>query len=64
MKLLKLIIAIFVIYFIRRFIQMYRAMKKIQEEQILKSQEDQSQAQSQSNEKNKTVINAEYTVID
>ncbi len=33
MKLLKIITAVFIIYFIRRFFQLYKAMKSMQEKQ-------------------------------
>lgn len=60
MKLLKILLFIFAIYFIRRFIQLYRVMKKIQEEQLRQQREEsQAKAQSRSGE----VVDAEYKVI-
>jgi hypothetical protein len=40
---------------------MYRAVKKIQEEQLVRNQENQTRPSSRDN---KNDINAEYTVID
>lgn len=69
MRLLKIIFVIFLIYFIRRFIQMYRVMKKIQEEQATLRQK-QAQNQQYQNppgqqpRQQENVINAEYKVLD
>lgn len=63
MKLLKIIIIFFVIYFIRRFIQLYRALKQIKENQ------SQEYAGTQETRKPNTkdpsgIVDAEYKVID
>jgi len=57
MKLLKIISVVFIIYFVRRFIQLYRAMKKIQEAQANMPR------QPQNSPKNST-INADFKVVD
>lgn len=58
MRLLKIICVVFLIYFIRRFIQMYKVMKRIQEEQAnLRNQHAPKQAPSE-------VINADFKVVD
>lgn len=57
MKLLKIIIIFFLIYFIRRFIQMYRVMKKIQEEKKLNPQAPPSSSHSDA-------IDADFKVVD
>jgi uncharacterized membrane protein len=63
MKLLKLISFLFLIYFIRRFIQAYKVMKQIHETNL----KNQAQAQPQSRPAaapTENVINADYRVID
>lgn len=60
MKLLKLLAFIFLIYFIRRFIQMYRALKKIQ---LQEGQELKKESYSQET-KNSNVVEADYKVVD
>ena len=55
MKLLKIISIVFIFYFIRRFIQLYRVMKTIQANQNAK--ETTSQAKSDDS------IDAEFRVI-
>ncbi len=57
MKLLKLITIIFVVYFVRRFIQLYKAMKTIQEKQ-----QQQASAQSHKNN-NDDVIEADFKIV-
>lgn len=59
MKLLKLISFLFLIYFVRRFIQAYKVMKQIHETNL----KNQAQAQSATPQK-ENVINADYKVID
>ena len=61
MKILKIIAIFFVIYFIRRFIQLYRAMKKIQEAQAAGQtfHKNPSQASPEGN-----IINADFKVVD
>ncbi len=56
MKLLKIISVVFLIYLIRRFIQLYRTMKKIQE----------AQANGQTYQKKSpdSVVNADFKVVD
>lgn len=58
MKLLKLISFLFLIYFIRRFIQAYKVMKQIHEHNL----KNQTPAQKPAPTDN--VINADYKVID
>ena len=59
MRLLKIIAVFFIFYFVRRFIQLYKSMKKIQEAQ---ARNDQGQANSHRNSDN--VINADFKVVD
>lgn len=62
MRLLKLIGFFFAIYFIRRFIQMYKAMSAIQEQnQHLRQQQ---QTQSNHQPKNADIIEADFKVVD
>lgn len=63
MRLLKIIIVIFAIYFIRRFFQMYKVMKQIQEEQLKKSEQYQKQNQTAPHE-TQNVVNADFKIID
>jgi hypothetical protein len=63
MRLLKIILVFFLIYFIRRFIQMYRVMKSIQEQQLAQAARAQEQ-QHQPSPKNDTIINADFKVVD
>ena len=64
MKLLKILLVIFAIYFIRRFIQVYKVMsqqKKYMDDVIRKQQAEASQQQPpQSNGK---VVEADFKVI-
>jgi hypothetical protein len=63
MRFFKIILVFVAIYFIRRFMQMYRVMKRIQEQQMAQAKSQQEQAtRPQANPKN--VINAEYKVVD
>jgi hypothetical protein len=57
MKLLKIISVVFIIYFVRRFIQLYRAMKKIQEAQANMPRQPQSTPKG-------STINADFKVVD
>ncbi len=61
MRLFKLLIVIFGVYFIRRFIQMYRVMKRIQEQQQAQAQNHQA---SGAPHKQPSAIDAEYRVVD
>ena len=56
MKLLKILIVLFLIYIIRRFMQFYRAMKQLQENQ-LKAQETKKQAATDD------VVSAEFKIL-
>jgi hypothetical protein len=58
MKLLKIIAIIFLIHFIRRFIQMYRAVQDMQKTK------DQARPASAQNSSKTDVINADYRVVD
>lgn len=61
MKLLKLILFFFAIYFIRRFIQFYRAMKATQERNI----ELEKMMSQKPEEKNSgKTVEAEFKVVD
>jgi len=60
MRLLKIIFIIFGIYFVRRFIQLYRAMKRIQDERVL----FESQKQTESRVPRGPVIDADFKVLD
>lgn len=62
MKLLKIIIFVFAIYFIRRFIQMYSVMKEIQKKQAQDAAE--ALRQTQKPVQGTTVVDADYKVID
>ncbi len=61
MKLLKIIAFLFLLYLIRRFYQLYRAMKKIQEEQALRAASEQMKSEGAPANK---VVDAEYKVVD
>ncbi len=63
MKLIKIILVFVAIYFIRRFIQMYRVMKRIQEQQMAQAQSQQNQGQ-RPDPSPKNVINADFKVVD
>lgn len=62
MKLLKIILFIFAIYFIRRFIQMYRVMKSIQEKQAQEAAD--ALRQQQKPQAGNTVVDVDFKVID
>lgn len=59
MKLFKILLFIFAVYFIRRFIQFYRVMKKIQEEQRKAGTNPQATPSNNSH-----IVDAEYKVMD
>ena len=63
MKLLKIIVAVFAIYFIRRFFQLYKAMKGLQEqqEQMMKTRAHEEELNKAA--KNGDVIEADFKVI-
>lgn len=61
MKLLKLICFLFLIYFIRRFIQMYKVVKRLQEQQ---AQGPQYQQQQTPKSQTGSVVEADYKVVD
>jgi len=61
MKILKIISIFFVIYFIRRFIQLYRTMKKIQEAQAAGQTFNQTQTHAAPKGE---IINADFKVVD
>lgn len=62
MRLLKIILVIFAVYFIRRFMQMYRVMKAIQEQQ--KAQAQETAENFKASVRNPGVVNADFKVID
>ncbi|HXH73617.1 MAG TPA: hypothetical protein VNJ08_01530 [Bacteriovoracaceae bacterium] len=68
MKLIKIILIIFCIYFIRRFIQLYRVMKKVQQEQQLNAQAERGtggpRTERKAPETARHVVDAEYKVMD
>ena len=59
MKLLKLITFIFIVYFIRRFFQMYSVMKDIQKKQNQVPGHPQPQSSSKTE-----IIEADFKVVD
>lgn len=61
MRLVKIILVFVAIYFIRRFIQMYRMMKRIQEQQM---EQAKYQQQQYKRSENTGAINADFKVID
>lgn len=65
MRLLKIILVIFLIYFIRRFIQMYKVMKTIRDNQDINPQGPRPQAETKKDSPAKdTVIDADFKVMD
>ena len=65
MKLLKIIGIFFLIYFIRRFMQMYKVMARIQKEQEnLRRQQSSHQTPQTRPEKNSDVIEADFKIVD
>lgn len=63
MRLLKIIIVVFLIYFIRRFIQMYKTMKSIQDQQMRQNNQPPQQEPPAAG-KNKTVVDADFKILD
>lgn len=57
MKLLKIIVVLFIAYFIRRFIQMYRTIKLLQNKENAQKNESQKPKSDDS-------IEADYKIID
>lgn len=65
MRLLKIIFFVFIIYLVRRFIQVYRAMKKIQEAQANGQTFDQTfQKRPSPRATDANTINADFKVVD
>lgn len=65
MKIFKILAIIFLIYFIRRFIQMYRVMKALQENQNKGPQNpSEENPHMHKNTNDKDVVDADYKVID
>jgi len=62
MKILKIIAIVFVIYLIRRFVQLYFAMKKIQEEQI--KQQTQNNMRPENTTPKDNIIDADFKNLD
>lgn len=63
MKLLKLITIIFAVYFIRRFIQLYKAMKTLHEQQQASAQSQNHQQGAHKNKQNNDIIEADFKVV-
>lgn len=61
MKILRIIIIIFVIYFIRRMIQAYKALKLVQRRQ---EEELRAREKADSEAKQGKVVDADFEVID
>ena len=61
MKLFKIVLLFFLIYFIRRFIQMYRTMKAIQQN---KDNEPQGPSSAQRPATEGKVVDADFKVVD
>lgn len=61
MKILKIIGIVFIIYFVRRFILLYKAMKKIQQAQADKERFEQAQNTKKDPE---NVVDADFKVVD
>ncbi len=62
MSLLKIILVIFAVYFVRRFFQMYQVMKKISEQQEMDSR---SRAEKDdSGKRSQDAIKADFKIID
>lgn len=64
MRLLKILLVIFLIYFIRRFIQMYRVMKTIRENQEQKDMDQAARPEKEYEGKKDSVIDADFKVVD
>lgn len=63
MRLLKIILVLFLIYFIRRFLQMYKVMKAIQQEQK-KQNHAKAESDIKFHNKGDTIVDADYKVMD
>ena len=59
MRLFKIILVFFAIYFIKRFIEMYRVMKRIQDEQAM-----QKNKSSTNDVKAEKTIDADFKIIN
>ncbi len=59
MRLFKIILVFFAIYFIKRFIEMYRVMKRIQDEQAM-----QKNKSSSNDVKAEKTIDADFKIIN
>ncbi len=64
MRLLKIIGVFFLIYFIRRFIQMYKVMSEIQRAQNNLRQNQQHPENARSKPQDSKIINADFKVVD
>ncbi|MCM2348859.1 MAG: hypothetical protein NDI69_02490 [Bacteriovoracaceae bacterium] len=64
MRLLKIILVIFLIYFIRRFIQMYRVMKTIRDNQELNPGPKRPTPEKRTDSKNDKIVDADFKVMD
>lgn len=64
MRLLKIILVIFLIYFIRRFIQMYQVMKTIRDNQELNPGPKAPPSEDRPDSKNDKVVDADFKVMD
>ena len=60
MKILKIIGIVFIIYFVRRFILLYKAMSKIQQAQTEKDTFEQRNTKRDTD----NVVNADFKVVD
>ncbi len=60
MRILKVLLVFLAIYFIRRFVQMYRVMKAIQEQQASEKRSTVARPERTAS----PVINADFKVID
>jgi hypothetical protein len=63
MRLLKIILIIFIIYFVKRFIQMYRSLKTMQERPPTSGGPNVYHSAGV-NKSEEVVVDAEYKVID
>lgn len=63
MKLLRFLVIVFIIYFIRRFIQAYQALKVLQAQQEAELKRRNQEVQKASTETNSKVVEADFKVI-
>lgn len=63
MRILKILSVFFLIYFIKRFMEMYRVMKNIQDQQLAQKRNDHAQPQ-RPQQNTKKVIDADFKVMD